>query len=162
MLAAGDIDAIVTPRPPSCFVNKSAPVDRLFPNYRDAEVGYYGDTGYFPIMHCLTVRKDVAEANPWLPLALLKAFSRAKDLAVRELSMLNVARVTLPWASEHLRTTIASMGKNFWSYGFAANRDELAAMLRFAVKDGLISRTFQPESLFHPSTLEFSEPLGDA
>ena len=45
------------------------------------------------------------------------------------------------------------MGGDPWPYGFARNREEVAAMVRFAVADGLAPRAVEPEELFHPSTL---------
>jgi 4,5-dihydroxyphthalate decarboxylase len=45
------------------------------------------------------------------------------------------------------------MGGDPWPYGFARNRDELAAMCRYAQADGLAPRDVAPEELFHPATL---------
>ncbi len=153
LLAAGDLDAIVTPRPPSCFVARSAPVDRLFPDYPAAEADYFRATGFFPIMHCIAVRREIAAAHPWLPLELFRAFSRAKAGALAELQLVNVLRVSLPWVAAHFEATRAVLGPNPWPYGFGANRDEIAAMTSYAAADGLASRVVDPAELFHPSTL---------
>ncbi|HEX2216152.1 MAG TPA: 4,5-dihydroxyphthalate decarboxylase, partial [Xanthobacteraceae bacterium] len=154
MLAEGELDAIFSPRPPSCFVQKSAPVDRLFPDYQSAEKEYFMKTKFFPIMHALTIRKDVAEKHPALPLQLFEAFAKAKSLSLAELSLNNVLRVSLPWAPVAYEEARAVMGKNIWPYGFAENRDEIAAMTRYAHADGLAKRLVDPAELFHPSTLE--------
>lgn len=153
MLAAGEIDALVTPRPPSCFVQRSSPVNRLFPDYPSVEAEYFRATRFFPIMHCLAVRRDVAEAHPWLPVELFRAFALAKAGALAELVLNNVLRVSLPWVAAHYEATRAVLGPNPWPYGFAANRDEVAAMTRYAAGDGLAARTVDPAELFHPSTL---------
>lgn len=160
LLVSGDIEAIVTPRLPSSYLNKTAPVDRLFPNFQEAEIAFHKRTGFFPIMHCLTVRKDVADAHPWLPLELFHAFAKAKEMAMVELGFINVLRVALPWVAASLAETRAAMGTNYWKYGFAANRDELAAITRYAFADGLANRLVSPEELFHPSTLEAAEAPG--
>src|SRR5512134_408590 len=65
MLAEGKLDALVTPRTPSCF-GKSPNVERLFPDYRAAECAYAKKSGLFPIMHELAVREDLLRSNPWL------------------------------------------------------------------------------------------------
>ena len=52
-----------------------------------------------------------------------------------------------------LAETRAVMGEDFWPYGFARNRDEIAAMTRYAHEDGLAAREVDSEELFHPSTL---------
>ena len=159
LLAAGDIDALVTPRPPSCFHGRTAPVDRLFPDYPTAEAEYFQATRFFPIMHCLAVRRDVADAHPWLPLELFRAFARAKAAALADLGFVNVLRVSLPWVAAHLEATRAVLGTNPWPYGFVANRDEIAAMTRYAAADGLAARAVDPAELFHPSTLDARDEI---
>jgi 4,5-dihydroxyphthalate decarboxylase len=153
-LAAGEIDALIGPRPPRCFLDRSAPVDRLWPDTRAEEQAWYKTTGFFPIMHCLAVRRDVAERHPWLPVELFRAFTAAKRASVEELRLVNVLRVSLPWIAAEAEAQIAAMGGNPWPYGFARNRDEIAAMIRFAVADGLAAREIAPETLFHPSVLD--------
>ena len=154
LLASGGIDAIVGPRPPSCFVQRSAPVDRLYPDYRSEEEAYFRATGFFPIMHCMALRKELATAHPWLPLELFRAFARARAMAVADLSMVNVLRASLPWIAAEAEAQTRIMGGDPWPYGFRRNRDEVAAMIRFAVADGLAAREIAPESLFHASVLD--------
>ena len=154
LLAAGELDAIVAPRPPSCFAGQTAPVGRLYPDYRTEEEAYHRATGFFPIMHCLAVRKDVAAAHPWLPRALFQAFSQAKALSVAELSLVNVLRVSLPWIAAEAEAQTRIMGGDPWPYGFERNRKEIAAMIRYAVGDGLAAHAVEPETLFHPDTLD--------
>jgi len=152
-LAAGRVDALVAPRPPAAFEDRSAPVGRLWPDYRSEEIAWHKATGFFPIMHCMAVRRDVAERHPWLPVELFRAFARARDMALAELRLVNVLRVSLPWAAAAFEEQAAIMGGDPWPYGFARSRDEVAAMVRFAVADGLAPREIKPEELFHPSTL---------
>jgi 4,5-dihydroxyphthalate decarboxylase len=154
MLMDGEIDAVFSPRPPSCLGQKDAPIARLFPDYQAAEKEYFKKTKFFPIMHALTIRKDVAEKYPALPMQLFDAFVKAKALSMNELSLNNVLRVSLPWAPVALDEARSVMGKNIWPYGFAENRDEVAAMARYAHQDGLTSRIVDPKELFHPSTLD--------
>lgn len=156
-LAAGRIDALIGPRPPRCFIDRSAPVARLWPDYRSEEEAWFKATGFFPIMHCLAVRRDVAERHPWLPVELFRAFAAAKAASLGELRLVNVLRVSLPWIAAEAEAQIAAMGGNPWPYGFARNRDEIAAMIRFAAADGLAAREIAPEALFHPSVLDLAE-----
>jgi 4,5-dihydroxyphthalate decarboxylase len=156
-LAAGRIDALIAPRPPACLGNDSAPVARLFPDYRREEESWFRASGFFPIMHCLAVRKDVAERHPWLPVELFRAFSAAKAASLAELSLVNVLRVSLPWIAAEAEAQSAIFGGNPWPYGFKRNRAEIAAMIRYAVEDGLAARRMEPEELFHPSVLDLME-----
>ena len=152
LLRAGEIDAIISPRPPASLNDETAPVGRLFHDLRAAETDYYRRSGFFPIMHCLAVRRDIADAMPTLPVALATAFAGAKALSLEELSLINVMRVSLPWIAQEYRDTMALMDGNPWPYGFARNRAELDAMTRYAASDGLAARKIEPEELFHPST----------
>lgn len=152
MLADGEIEAIFSPRPPTCYLQKSAPVDRLFPDFQSAEKAYFKQTKFFPIMHALTVRKDVAEKYPWLPGQLFDGFAKAKAMSMAELSLNNVLRVSLPWVPANYDDVRSVMGPNIWPYGLAENRDEIAAMTRYAHQDGLTTRAVDPAELFHPST----------
>ena len=148
-LREGVVDALVTPRPP-------APHPLIAPLFADAaavEREWHGRTGFFPIMHCLALRRELAEAHPWLPVELFRAFRTARDLSLAELRLSNVLRVSLPWAAAAFEEQSRLMGGDPWPYGFARNREEVAAMIRFARHDGLAASDLEPEALFHPSTL---------
>lgn len=148
-LRQGRVDAMIGPRPPAPHPH----IARLFPDYPAAEKAWFAETGFFPIMHCLAVRRDVAEANPWLPLVLFRAFAEARRLSLEELRLVNVLRVSLPWIAAAMEEQERAMGGDVWPYGFARNRAEIAAMIRFARADGLAARDITPEELFHASTL---------
>ncbi|TGD61097.1 ABC transporter substrate-binding protein [Tabrizicola sp. WMC-M-20] len=157
LLATGEIDALITPRPPGSFLARTGAVVRLWPEYRQAEMEYYRLSGFFPIMHCLSLRRDLAEAHPWLPVELFHAFTAAKAIALDEVQRNNFLRVSLPWIAAHYEETTALMGPNPWPYGFAANQKELEAMTRYATWDGLTAAKLDPAVLFHPSTHGISE-----
>lgn len=148
-LREGKVDALVTPRTPAPHPQ----VAMLFPDYPAAEKAWFAETGFFPIMHCLAIRRDVADAHPWLAVELFRAFRAARDLSLAELRLNNVLRVSMPWLPAAFAEQERAMGGDIWPYGFARNRAEVAAMIRFARHDGLAGRDMEPEELFHPSTL---------
>ena len=150
-LERGLVDALIGPRIPAALGR--GVVARLWPDYAAEEKAWFGRTGFFPIMHCIAIRRDVAAAHPWLPVELQRAFTKARDLSLAELQLVNVLRVSLPWIAAAYAEQAAAMGGDIWPYGFARNRDEVAAMIRFAAADGLIAREMKPEELFHPSVL---------
>ena len=78
--------------------------------------------------------------------------SKAKCLAALEDT--SATKVTLPFVEEQLRAAQELMGRDFWSYGLAANRQVLEKFLRHHHAEGLSSRLVAPEELFHPSTHE--------
>ena len=152
MLADGALDAVIASKPPSCFERGAPNVARLFPNYRQAEIAYYGRTRAFPIMHGVVIRRSLVDRHPWLPQAVFRAFVAAKAIALRDLFLMNVARVSLAWIAEDAAATRKVLGANMWPYGLESSRHEIAAMLRYAANDGLTARPLTPEDVFHPST----------
>ena len=46
------------------------------------------------------------------------------------------------------------MGTDFWSYGFAQNKNVIDRFVNQHFKEGLSSRLLKPEELFHPASLE--------
>ena len=153
MLAAGDIDGFIAPRPPSVLEGHPN-IGWLFPDPTAAAKDYYKRTGIFPIMHVVGVRKTLVEKHPWLPAAVTKAFEHAKAAALVHLSDTSATKVTLPFVEEQLKAAREWMGKDFWSYGVAGNRNTLEAFLRHHHAQGLSSRLVAVEELFHPATLE--------
>jgi len=153
MLESGEIDGLVGPRAPAAF-ERGDRVRWLFADPVGAAEAYYRETGIFPIMHVLGVRRTLAEAHPWLPFALMKAFTRAKGIAVARLLDPSASKVTLPFAEERVRQARTLMGADFWAYGLEANRAVLEAFLRAHHGQGLSDRLLTPEELFHPATVE--------
>jgi 4,5-dihydroxyphthalate decarboxylase len=149
MLAEGKLDALVTPRAPSCF-GKSPNVARLFPDYRAAERAYAKKSGLFPIMHVLAVREELLRANAWLASSLFTAFRQAKDIAIRELEEIGAYNVTVPWLTAELADIRAVLGADYWPYGLAKNRASIEAALRYSHAQGLSARKLTIEEAFVP------------
>jgi 4,5-dihydroxyphthalate decarboxylase len=154
MLAAGEIDAVIGPRAPSCFLNGHPHVGWLYPDPAAAAAAWFRKTRIFPIMHILGIRRTLAEQHPWLPVAAMKAFEQSKARALAKLADVAASKVTLPFIDEQLHATRRLMGEDFWPYGLAANRHVLETFLRRHHTEGLSSRLLSPEDLFHPSTHE--------
>ena len=154
MLEAGEIDAFIGPRVPSCFECGHPQVGWLFPDPIAAAKDYFKRTRIFPIMHIVGVRREIVARHPWLPAAVLKAFEKAKTIALERLADTSSTKVTLPFVEEQLRGARELMGNDFWSYGVDANRHVLETFLRHHHKQGLSSRLLTVEELFHPTTFE--------
>lgn len=153
MLAEGELDALHTARAPSAFVAGDPRVVRLFPDYAEQEKRYFADTGIFPIMHTVVIRRDVYERDRWLATELTKLFERARDLAVERLQATVALTVTLPWLPQHVEETSALMGPQPWPYGVEPNRHTLTRFLRYAREQGITEGAVSPEELFAPETL---------
>jgi 4,5-dihydroxyphthalate decarboxylase len=105
-------------------------------------------------MHLLGLRRSLADAHPWLPAALLKAFEASKRLAMERLADESAAKVTLPFVEVQVRNARALMGADYWPYGVDANRTVLEAFVRHHHAQGLSSRRLATDELFHPGTTE--------
>lgn len=154
MLAAGEIDAVYSPRAPDSYLAGHPQVRRLFADPRTEEAEYFRRSGVFPIMHVVVIRRDVYEANRWLARALTKAFVEAKAVAMAELAKTAALSVTLPWLHEELRSTVALLGDDFWPYGLEPNRTPLEVFAGYSFDQGLSRRRLAPEELFAPESLD--------
>jgi 4,5-dihydroxyphthalate decarboxylase len=154
LLASGELDAVIGPRAPSCFERGHPHVGYLFADPHQTAADWYRRTGLFPIMHTLGIRRSLAEKHPWLPVAVLKAFERAKTIALAKLGDTSAPKVTLPFVEDQLRAARLMMGEDFWPYGLRPNRDVLTRFLQRHHAEGLSARLLTVEELFHPATLE--------
>jgi 4,5-dihydroxyphthalate decarboxylase len=154
MIASGEIDAMMSPRMPSCFLEGAPNVRRLFSNYRQAEMKYFAKTGLFPIMHVIVIKRAIYEKDPWVAQTVYKAFCEAKDLCMRELYDTNILRVSLPWTSAEYEDTCDLMTSNYWPYGLASNRKNLETLHGYLYEQGLIKQRLNLDELFAPETLE--------
>jgi 4,5-dihydroxyphthalate decarboxylase len=154
LLAAGAIDALYSPRTPRCFAEGDPAVGRLFPDFREAEVAYWRETGIFPIMHVVVIRADVYRSHRWVARSLTDAFGAARAIARSGLSETASLRYMLPWLPDDVAYVKRVLGDDYWTYGLAGNEAALAAFARYSHEQGLIPAPYEPRDLFAPETLE--------
>jgi 4,5-dihydroxyphthalate decarboxylase len=157
MLEDGDLDGIVAPRVPSCQTRSVPNIGWLFDDTRAEAEAWFRKTGVFPIMHLLGVRRALVERQPWLPATLLKAFTRAKDIAVERLADTAAAKATLPFVEDQVAAAKKLMGEDYWPYGLGPNRHVIETFLAHHRRQGLSAGSLKPEDLFHPTTWESSK-----
>ena len=150
MLADGEIDAVFSARPPSCFTRGAANVARLFPDYRATEQAYYRKAGVYPLMHTVGIRNSLLERHPWMAAHFYNAFAKAKEIAVADFEKLSALALTLPWIEAEYRATQAVLGTDIWPYGVAANRKAIDTLCRYLHEQGFTSRLMRTENLFAP------------
>lgn len=141
-----------SPRAPQC--HGTGAIGRLFADTRAEEERYFAETGIFPIMHVIVIRRDVYQANRWLARELVTAFTAAKQAAYDELARTAALAVSLPFAREEYERATAAMGADYWAYGIEPNRRVLSAFGRYATAQHLIRESPAPESLFALETAE--------
>ena len=154
MLADGDIDALYTARAPSSFTRGDGRVRRLFENYAEIERAYWRDTGIFPIMHVIVMRREVYEANRWIAQSLTKAFYAAQQMAYDDLAETAALKSMLPWLVAHVEEARREMGADWWPYGLEPNRKALETFTRYHFEQGLSKRQLGLDELFAPESLE--------
>lgn len=152
LLLEGRIDALLAYKPPKAF--GAGRLVRLLPDYEQREKAAFARSGVFPIMHLVGIRRDVAQAYPALPSALLAAFTEAKDIALEALREVQALPVALPWIAPEVARLTALMGTDWWPYGIRNNRAALESIMRQAHEQGLLSSVPTIDGLFHSSTLD--------
>ncbi len=148
MLHSGEIDAAITARPVNAFLEQRTNIQRLFPNFREQETEYFRETGIFPIMHLIVLRRSDFEANRWIAMNLFKAFDEAKNRSAERLLDITASSVPLPWASALAHELSNDFGDELWPYGIEVNRRTLEAFCRFSFNQGVASRHVEVGELF--------------
>lgn len=149
LLAAGEIDAVIGADLPSCF-GTSAHIERLFPDFREAEKGYYRRTGIFPIMHLVVLRREFHERYPFVATSLFNALDESKTLAFERMRYLGALRYMSPWLPAELDEIEAVFGGDPWPYGIEASRPTLEALVQYLVDQSMIAAPVAIDDLFVP------------
>jgi 4,5-dihydroxyphthalate decarboxylase len=157
MLAAGDLDGLLSARAPSCFFRGAPHVGRLFPDYPAVEEAYFRKSRIFPIMHTIGIRCSLAEKHPWLAVSVYKAFLKAKELCMKELGQIGHLATSLPWSVHEYDRLKTVMGEDFWSYGVEKNRHVIETLTRYSYEQGLSVRKLSIDEIFVPSTYDLSK-----
>jgi 4,5-dihydroxyphthalate decarboxylase len=153
MLATGEIDALMAPRPPSTY--DGVHVRRLFQDFRSVEADYYARTRIFPIMHTVVLRRELLDKHPWLARSLYDALCEAKQRTLAGLTAWPAALVTsLPWQLAETEATGQVMGEDFWPYGVEPNRQTLERLAKYHHEQGLSERLVAVDEMFAESTLD--------
>jgi 4,5-dihydroxyphthalate decarboxylase len=158
MLMAGTLDATLLYIADRNLVDRSRAdlstgdaIRRLFPDPRAESIRYYKKTGFYPINHCVVVRRDVVERYPWVVLNLYSMFLEAKQIAQADslatLSPFLDAGLVSQEEAEALR-------KDLFIYGVQGQREILETITEYSNEQGLTPRRLELEELFYPPTLE--------
>jgi 4,5-dihydroxyphthalate decarboxylase len=148
MLLSGEIDAAISARVPEAFTTGGGKIVRLFPQYRSEEARYYAETGIFPIMHVIAIRRALFDRYPWVAMNLLKAFEEAKARSLDRIHDLTASRIPVPWSAAIAGEWGKDFGDDPFPYGLEPNRKTLEAFCRFAHDQGVTAKRLTPDDLF--------------
>lgn len=149
MVGRGELDAVILPHPPRSVLEGRG-VRRLFADPRAETLRYFKKNGYYPIMHLIALKAELAAKHPWVADALMEAFARAWAVAAEYYDDPNWSR--LAWARQLVDEERAALGEDPWPNGIARNRVNLERFMRYSHDQGLIKAPFPVESLFVEST----------
>lgn len=150
LLEGGAIDAVITTK--TLAPNGHPDIDFLFPNYPELERQWYRRTGFFPIMHTLLIKNEILEQHPWVAMSLFDAWQESKVKCYEWLEWQRVHQTSL-WFRALWEEERRAAGRDIYPWGFKKTRAEIDKMLEYAQRHGLTRERFQPEDLFHRSTL---------
>lgn len=156
MLAARELDGVISARQPRLAADSGVQIEPLFADLRAEEEKYWDASGVLPIMHLLVMRRETYEKNRWLAAEITKACEEAKNRSLERAMDVTASFLPIPWLGHHMATVRARMGDDFWPYGVEKNRKTLEAFLRYCDEHGVTQRKLAVEELFAPELLAVS------
>lgn len=151
LLESGAVDAALSHKLPACFVNGSARVRRVFPDYSEVEREYHSRTGIHPIMHCVVLRRDIHEKHPRALAVIYEALCNARHEAMAALRDTGAYSAMIPFLPVVMDDTVAFFGEDYWPYGMDRNRADLEQFARYAHQQAVTPRVLAVEELFDES-----------
>ena len=152
MLENGQIDAFFLPHPPHSVMSGKTKARRLFPDTKTEELRYFRKYGYFPIMHVLAIRQDLATRESWLPKAMVQCYAQAKEIAAGYYEDPNWSR--LAWGRHYFEEERSLLGADPWPHGLKANYANLERFIEYSCDQNLLERKIPVESLFPEQVLD--------
>ncbi len=158
MMLAGELDATLLYLPSRNLVDRSSADLESHPGFeplfrdRAAEgLRYYRKTGIYPINHGMVIKREIAEAHPWVVLNILKAFVAANEIAdaqrMEHIEYYRAAGLLSYEAYEALREPLVR-------HGIVANRPTLETLAQYSLEQGLTPRLMSLDEVFAKSTLD--------
>jgi 4,5-dihydroxyphthalate decarboxylase len=144
----GSIQAMFVSRLPKSVREGHPNVARLFDDPRSEEERYLREEGYFPIMHVLAYKSELARERPDLPQALYDIFEQARKKAMQRWIDPNWSMVI--WGRQELERQNQLCDFDPWRNGLEANRKNLERFSLYSHEQGLIQRPLAAAELFVP------------
>jgi 4,5-dihydroxyphthalate decarboxylase len=146
LLVRGELDAIVHEQAHR-FLAEHPSLRRLFPNHRDHEAAYYRETGCFPLVHTLVIRKEIVAAHPWAAGSLVRAFEESKQMCLDLMHRSN-ALVSVAWMDDWLEEEGSRLAPDLFAYGLDRTRHEIERLMRYLCEQELIPAPLAVDEVF--------------
>jgi 4,5-dihydroxyphthalate decarboxylase len=152
MLLDGELEGALYPETLPSIRSGNPKVALLFPHPKEAEIEYFRNGGFFPIMHTVVVKNEILQRHPWVGMSLVQAFQRAKEICYARNS--DPRSFALVWVQDLIREQREIFGPDPWPYNLEDNRKALEAVIRYEHEQGMIKKKLNPEDLFFPPSLQ--------
>ena len=103
-------------------------------------------------MHTLLIKASVLDKDPWIAMSIYNAWQESKKKCYQWLEWQRVHQTSL-WYRALWEEERAAAGPDTYLWGFRKTRPEVDKLLEYCHRQGLTTRKFDPEEMFHPSTL---------
>ncbi|MEU1942289.1 hypothetical protein ABZ554_07560 [Streptomyces sp. NPDC020125] len=144
-LAAGRLDAVLSPFMPNELFTRTSRFRHLFDDHRSAERAYWQATGFVPGIHLVTLKREVVEAHPELPAALLAGLEESKR---RWLGRRRLLADTTPWLLHELTESARLFGDDWMPYGTKSNAEMTRAFCAELHAQGVWPEPIDPGVVF--------------
>ncbi len=152
MLVRGELDAIFVPNPPIAVLTRPDRVRRLFTDPRAECLRYFKKYGFYPIMHVMAIKAELAKRAPFVPRAVIGMWEQAKLLAIS--FNRDPAYSHAVFTHQELEDQDRVLAGDVWPSGLAANRASLEHFVGYVADQGLIANRVSVDSLFHETVLD--------
>jgi len=147
LLDQGKVDAILVPRLPQSFIERTSNMRRLFGDAQGEMHAYARRVGFIPITHTIVMKQSLSEQQPWLCESLAQAFMDSQRVCDATYQS-DPKFVSMGDAIFHQEQNRAVYGANSWAHGVSANRPCIETFLRYAHEQGYTRRKLTIEELF--------------
>jgi 4,5-dihydroxyphthalate decarboxylase len=154
MLLDGEIDALIMPHPPKVVTEAGTGIRRLFRDAKGEEIKYFRKNGYYPIMHIIALKQELADREPGIAKTLLALFEEAKKMYRGYYDDPNWSQMA--WGRHYYEEERELLGDDPWPLGIKKNRANLERFLEYSLDQGLIDRKMEVDELFAASIVACS------
>ena len=144
----GEVDAVLSYVPPRQV--REGRMRQLISDLPSAEREWMAQFGSVPLLHVMILRRSLADADPALVPALVRAFSEARDIAIDRLGETACLTASIPFLPRVLAEARALLGPAIWPSGMSEARRGIEAFHDLAHSQGLTARRIAVGESFLP------------
>lgn len=150
LLVDGQIDALINAgQPPQLFQAGDPRIVPLFADFHREELLFYRESGIFPIIHTVALKREIHQRHPWVAQSLYDAFCQAKKaVPLAGMALDGHLKYSLPLLHAYVEETQEVFEKDPWIYGVANNRLEIETLIRYCREQGLIQSDLSLQEAF--------------